>query len=208
MLVGPEVTNDGTISTPGGQTVLAAGNQVAIAAHASNDPSLRGIDVWVGRVETGAGTATNSGIISAPTGAITIAGRMVNQNGIADSTTSVSLNGRIDLIASYGAVGNPNYDNSGTQGSGRAPFLNQFTGTVTFGNGSATQVLPDYASSKSVPGTALPPSPHWGARIWGVVAGTNGVVAGTALGAAERAPWRPRWRPRSRSELGAASPAR
>ena len=156
MLVGPEVTNDGTISTPGGQTVLAAGNQVAIAAHASNDPSLRGIDVWVGRVETGAGTATNSGIISAPTGAITIAGRMVNQNGIADSTTSVSLNGRIDLIASYGAVGNPNYDNSGTQGSGRAPFLNQFTGTVTFGNGSATQVLPDYASSKSVPGTALP----------------------------------------------------
>jgi filamentous hemagglutinin family protein len=75
MLVGPEVTNDGTISTPGGQTVLAAGNQVAIAAHASNDPSLRGIDVWVGRVETDAGTATNSGIISAPTGAITIAGR-------------------------------------------------------------------------------------------------------------------------------------
>ena len=35
-----------------------------------------------------------------------------------------------------------------------------------------------------VPGTALPPSPHWGARIWGVVVGTNGVVAGTALGAA------------------------
>ncbi|MEI7819979.1 MAG: filamentous hemagglutinin family protein [Verrucomicrobiota bacterium] len=156
MLVGPEVTNDGTILTPGGQTVLAAGNQIAIAAHASNDPSLRGIDVWVGRVETGAGTATNSGIISAPTGAITIAGRAVNQNGIADSTTSVSLNGRIDLIASYGAVGNPNYDNTGTGASGGPPFLFQNTGTVTFGSGSVTRILPDYESTKTVPGTALP----------------------------------------------------
>jgi len=156
MLVGPEVTNDGTISTPGGQTVLAAGNQVAIAAHASNDPSLRGIDVWVGRVETGAGTATNSGIISAPTGAITITGRSVNQNGIANSTTSVSLNGRIDLIASYGAVGNPNYDNAGTGASGGPPFLFQNTGTVTFGSGSVTRILPDYESTKTVPGTALP----------------------------------------------------
>ena len=156
MLVGPEVTNDGTISTPGGQTVLAAGNQVAIAAHASNDPSLRGIDVWVGRVATDAGTATNSGIISAPTGAITIAGRTVNQNGIADSTTSVSLNGRIDLIASYGAVGNPNYDNAGTGASGGPPFLFQNTGTVTFGSASVTRILPDYASTKTVPGTALP----------------------------------------------------
>jgi filamentous hemagglutinin family protein len=176
MLVGPEVTNDGTISTPGGQTVLAAGNQVAIAAHASNDPSLRGIDVWVGRVETDAGTATNSGIISAPTGAITIAGRTVNQNGIADSTTSVSLNGRIDLIASYGAVGNPNYDNSGTQGSGRAPFLNQFTGTVTFGNGSATQVLPDYASSKSVPGTALPQNSQVNVEGLAIHVGQNATI--------------------------------
>ena len=46
----------------------------------------------------------------------------------------------------------------------------------------------------NVPGTALLPF---------------GVVAGTALGAAERAPWRPRWRPRSRSELSisTASPA-
>ena len=156
MLVGPEVTNDGTISTPGGQTVLAAGNQVAIAAHASNDPSLRGIDVWVGRVATDAGTATNSGIISAPTGAITIAGRTVNQNGIADSTTSVSLNGRIDLIASYGAVGNPNYDNAGTGASGGPPFLFQNTGTVTFGSASVTRILPDYANTKTVPGTALP----------------------------------------------------
>jgi hypothetical protein len=110
----------------------------------------------VGRVETDAGTATNSGIISAPTGAITIAGRTVNQNGIADSTTSVSLNGRIDLIASYGAVGNPNYDNAGTNGSGGPPFLFQSTGIVTLGSESVTRILPDYASTKSVPGDSLP----------------------------------------------------
>ena len=28
-----------------------------------------------------------------------------------------------------------------------------------------------------VPGTALPPSPHWGARLWGVVAGAIGCSA-------------------------------
>ena len=156
MLAGPNVRNEGAISTPGGQTILAAGNQVAVAAHASNDPSLRGLDVWVGKVATDAGTSTNSGSISAPVGNVTMAGRNVEQLGVIDSLTTVNLNGRVDLKASYGAVANPNYDNSGTQGSGRAPFLNQFTGTVTFGNGSATQVLPDYASSKSVPGTALP----------------------------------------------------
>ncbi|MCX6983075.1 MAG: filamentous hemagglutinin family protein [Verrucomicrobia bacterium] len=176
MLVGPEVTNDGTISTPGGQTVLAAGNQIAIAAHASNDPSLRGIDVWVGRVETGAGTAMNSGIISAPTGAITITGRSVNQNGIADSTTGVSLNGRIDLIASYGAVANPNFDNSGTIGFNGPPFLYQYTGVVTLGPESVTRILPDYASTKAVPGTVLPENSQFNAEGLAIHLGQNAMV--------------------------------
>jgi len=50
MLVGANVRNGGTISTPDGQTILAAGLQVGIDSHATSDPSLRGLDVFVGAV--------------------------------------------------------------------------------------------------------------------------------------------------------------
>ena len=63
-LIGPNVTNAGAISTPNGQTILAAGLQVALAPHASSDPSLRGLDVYVGTVNSTSGTATNSGLIT------------------------------------------------------------------------------------------------------------------------------------------------
>ena len=156
MLVGPNVTNNGTISTESGQTILAAGLQVGVAAHNGSDPSLRGLDVWVGDVGTYGGTATNSGIIEAYTGSTWMAGKNVNQLGAIDSTTSVSLNGRIDLKASYGAVANPNFDSTSATGSGGPRFLNQFTGTVTMGEGSSARILPDYLSKKAVPGIALP----------------------------------------------------
>ncbi len=156
MLVGPNVTNDGTISTDSGQTILAAGLQVGVAAHDGKDPSLRGLDVWVGAVGEGSGTATNSGIIEARTGSTWMTGRQVNQLGVVNSTTSVNLNGRIDLVASYGAVANPNFDSTTDIGSGGPMFLNQFTGVVTLGENSATQILPDYLSKNAVPGTSLP----------------------------------------------------
>ena len=155
MLVGANVRNEGTISTPSGQTILAAGLQVGVQAHNSSDPSLRGLDVWVGDV--GAyGSATNNGLIESYTGSVTMAGREVNQLGIIDSSTSVNLNGRIDLMANYGAAANPNYDSTTATGGGGPIFLNQFTGTVAFGPASVTRILPDYASTAKIPGTSLP----------------------------------------------------
>ncbi len=151
MLVGPNVTNEGSISTESGQTVLAAGLQVGVAAHDGNDPSLRGLDVWVGEVGTYGGTATNSGIIEAMTGSVSVTGKAINQLGMIESSTSVSLNGRIDLRASYGAVSNPDFDITSSP-----IFLNQFTGIVTIGEGDVVRILPDYLSDKAVPGTALP----------------------------------------------------
>lgn len=155
MLVGANVRNDGTISTPSGQTILAAGLQIGVQAHNSGDPSLRGLDVWVGDV--GAyGAATNTGLIESYTGSVTMAGRQVNQLGIIDSSTSVNLNGRIDLMANYGAAANPNYDNTTAAGGGGPIFLNQFTGTVAFGPASVTRILPDYAGTAKIPGSSLP----------------------------------------------------
>ncbi len=153
MLVGSNVRNEGTISTPSGQTIIAAGQQVGVAAHASDDPSLRGLDVWVGAVGDGGGTATNTGIIESFTGSVSMSGRQVNQLGVIDSSTSVTLNGRIDLNASYGAVGHPNFDAAGGNG---IPFFFQQSGVVKLGIDSVTRILPDYASEKTVPGTTLP----------------------------------------------------
>jgi len=146
-LIGPNVTNAGTISTPDGQTILAAGNQVGVQAHPGGDPSLRGLDVFVGSVDKYSGTATNSGLIEAPRADVTIAGKAVNQFGTIDSSTSVSLNGRIDLIASYNTV------RSIVLG---APILNpSATGTVTFGADSVTDILPELSSDLTVVGTQL-----------------------------------------------------
>lgn len=156
MLVGPNVTNAGSISTESGQTILAAGMQVAIAAHDSNDPSLRGLDVWVGAMEDYAGSATNAGLIEAKTGSTSIVAKNIKQDGAIESSTSVSLNGRIDLRASYGAVANPNYDSNTELGSGGPMFLDQFTGSLSLGKDSLTRILPDYASDKKTPGLSLP----------------------------------------------------
>ena len=155
MLVGPNVENRGLISTEAGQTVLAAGLQVGVAAHDNSDPSLRGLDVWVGEVNEVSGKVTNSGLIEAYTGSVVAVGREIKQLGAIESSTSVNLNGRIDLKASYGAVSNPNFDSTTDPGSGGPLFFNQFTGTVTMGEGSSTRILPDYASKRKVPGTSL-----------------------------------------------------
>ena len=149
LLVGPNVSNAGSILTPNGQTILAAGLQVGLTAHNPADPSLRGLDAYVGQVGTYGGSSSNSGIISAPRGAITIAGKSISQTGALTSTTSVSLNGRIDLLAHYGATANP------SSGTGVIPFLNRSSGTITLGESSAIEILPEYGSTETVIGTQL-----------------------------------------------------
>ncbi len=155
-LIGANVSNAGTISTPDGQTILAAGLQIGMAAHASNDASLRGLDVYVGAVadpvsvlKPYAGTATNTGLIDAPRADVTITGKSVNQLGVIDSSTSVSLNGRIDLLAEYNALMNPGHGQIST------PFAFQSTGTVTLGADSVSQILPETSSKETVVGAQL-----------------------------------------------------
>lgn len=151
-LIGPNVANAGTISTPDGQTILAAGNQVGFAAHDSNDPTLRGLNVYIGAVDSSSGTASNAGLIESPRADITLAGKAVNQNGVIDSSTSVSLNGRIDLLADYNAVARVN----GSGGYlGATGFFPVNAGTVTLGANSVSQILPEISSTATVTGTSL-----------------------------------------------------
>ncbi|HTQ31395.1 MAG TPA: filamentous hemagglutinin N-terminal domain-containing protein, partial [Opitutaceae bacterium] len=168
-LIGPNVHNGGTINTPDGQTILAAGLQVGLAAHNTSDPSLRGLDVYVGKVsdptlpsQPPAGTAENDDVINgaaamgdieAPHADVTLTGQTVNQFGLINSSTTVALNGRIDLLANYGATTNAILANSSP--SNQPPFLFQSTGSVNLGPGSWTQILPDLSDPGRVAGTSL-----------------------------------------------------
>ena len=105
-LFAPEVVNRGTIETPDGQTLLAAGESIYLAA--SGDENIRGLLVEV----DGEGIATNGdvsnagrsaseliGQIAADRGNVTIAAFAVNQLGRVSATTSVRQNGTIRLVA-------------------------------------------------------------------------------------------------------------
>ena len=150
-LFGANIKNEGSILTPAGQTILAAGLQIGLTAHDSLDPSLRGLDVYVGQVGTYGGSIDNSGLISSPRGSITLAGKNIFHTGALSSSTSVSLNGRIELLAHYGAQSNPSTANS----VGSLPFLNRNSGTVSLGNNSVIEILPEYSSKETTIGSVL-----------------------------------------------------
>jgi len=158
-LVGANVENRGTIETPDGQTILAAGLQVGFVAHQSDDPSLRGLDTFIGHIADPAskgpihaGRAVNAGLIDVPRGDVEIAAAQIFQRGIIESSTSVSLNGRIDLLANYDAVGNPLYDATKT---GDKLFVPRSTGNITLGKGSSMRILPELDDPAKVIGTKL-----------------------------------------------------
>ena len=149
-LIGPNVINSGTISVPDGQAILAAGNQVAFQAHTA-DTFLRGLDVFVGAVGSSSGVATNNGLINAREGDVSMTAKTVNQLGVIDSSTSVSLNGRVDLSASHGAT----VVSFNTGDANTDIFTPTATGTVTLGPSSVTRILPELSSTQTVVGTTL-----------------------------------------------------
>jgi filamentous hemagglutinin family protein len=153
-LVGRNVTNKGTIQSPDGQAILAAGLQVGFGAHSTADPTLRGLDTYIGSAPEGTGVVNNLGLIQVPRGNATLAGREINHFGVIDSTTSVSFNGRVDLLASYDAVSNPSYDATAVATNG-PPFLPKGAGKITLGAGSAIRVLPELDSLEKVASSTL-----------------------------------------------------
>ena len=153
-LIGPDVTNQGTLSASAGQIILAAGQQVGFVAHPSTDPSLRGLDVAVGQPGgTGSGNATNGefGIINADQADVTMTGSNVNQFGFILAGTSVSLNGRIDLMAVTNLAPDALHGNIFDSSGNNAPVA----GKVDLGPNSLTLILPDYASTATAVGPYL-----------------------------------------------------
>jgi filamentous hemagglutinin family protein len=149
VLLGSAVSNRGTITTPDGQTILgAASNAVYLAA--SSNPQMRGLLIAVDGGGT-TGVVTNQGQISAPRGNVTLAGLLVNQEGLVSATTSVSANGSIYLVAGgSGAdkryfIANPKDKNG--QSAAFGGLLPNNGGTLLLAPGSVTEVLPDTADT-------------------------------------------------------------
>ncbi len=133
MLASREIDNSGTVSSPDGQVILAAGDQVFLQA--STDPSLRGLLVEV----AAGGEAWNrmTGDLNAARGNVTVAGLAVNQSGRVSASTTVSANGSIRLLARENPflIDNPN----GTKSLGAG----QNGGRLEIGGTSRIEVLPE-----------------------------------------------------------------
>ncbi|MCK9914327.1 filamentous hemagglutinin family protein [Microbacteriaceae bacterium K1510] len=110
-LLGPQVTNAGSISTSAGQIILAASSTVQMAEPAGNTPQTSNI------VRTGSAITTllrytplavsggslvlndTSGVLVSRRGNITLMGDAVSQFGIAEATTSITRPGSITIAA-------------------------------------------------------------------------------------------------------------
>lgn len=141
-LLAKNVENAGTISTPGGQTVMAAGSAVHLNDPSaeklyasevnSNVPALRGLLVEV----AGEGRVLNTGTINTPRGNTTLVGMAVNQSGRISATTSVTENGSVFLLARSG-VGEPTDDGSVIHKRATTG------GTLTLGADSQVKITPE-----------------------------------------------------------------
>ncbi len=128
LLLGKSVDNAGTISTPRGQTVLAAGDSFTIKKGYSTDgnstSTTRGNEVTANQDGgTGAGLVINSGFLLSASGDVTLTGNQVRQNGVALASTSADTRGTVHLTA---------------RGS---------DANVTLGEGSTTAILLDASAT-------------------------------------------------------------
>lgn len=139
VLIAPaEVSNGGSIETPDGQTILAAGTKAYFVPSDAQDLRMRG---WLVEVD-GGGKATNLGNITAARGNITLVGKTLQQGGRLSATTSVGANGSIWLVA-----GDTPKALNGTHSTDREVQILSMapsqTGAVTLDAGSRTEVTAD-----------------------------------------------------------------
>ncbi|WP_032971899.1 two-partner secretion domain-containing protein, partial [Bordetella hinzii] len=128
LLAGKSVDNAGSIHTPQGQAVLAAGDNFVIrrgqGTVGNQASTTRGNAVEPG----GAGQVRNTGLVQAPLGDVTLAGHKVEQVGVVAATTSVDARGTVHLTA---------------RGAGAE---------ITLGEGAVTAVLVDASKSAALDG--------------------------------------------------------
>jgi len=92
-LIANDIENNGTISAPGGQIGLYAGEQVLV----SSSPDGHGLSTQVTLPQ---GSVDNNGKLIADAGSIALQAQTVNQNGLIQADSVQNVNGVIELVAS------------------------------------------------------------------------------------------------------------
>lgn len=92
-LIASDIVNNGTISAPGGNIGLYAGQKVLV----SLAPDGRGLSAEVTLPQ---GTVDNNGQLIADAGSIVAKAQFVNQNGLVQANSVREVNGTIELLAS------------------------------------------------------------------------------------------------------------
>ena len=104
LMIGSQVENAGTIETPKGQTILAAGDDFVLRRGFGTDvnqlSTTRGSEIAPVIRDAASGRVVNTGYISSSQGDITLAGRAVTQDGVLIATTSVNQRGTVHLLNS------------------------------------------------------------------------------------------------------------
>ncbi|OYU90483.1 MAG: filamentous hemagglutinin [Bradyrhizobiaceae bacterium PARB1] len=104
LMIGSQVENAGAITTPKGQTILAAGDDFVLRRGFGTDfnqlSTTRGSEIAPIIRNATSGGVINTGQIFSPQGDITLAGRALTQDGVLVSTASVNQRGTIHLINS------------------------------------------------------------------------------------------------------------
>ena len=132
LMIGSQVVNAGTISTPKGQALFAAGDDFIIRRGLGTDANIssttRGLELSpVIAANSANGLVRNSGLILAQQGDITLVGRELVQGGALISTSSVNTRGTIHLL-------NKASDSAGS---------------ILLADGSVTAVLPELGSKET-----------------------------------------------------------
>lgn len=96
-LFGPKVENRGSITSPGGAIILAAGQEAGISLDDDGKPLVNHSSDNGGGIESGSVVNTISGEMDSENGYVGMFGRVVNQNGIIRSVTAVQKSGKIVL---------------------------------------------------------------------------------------------------------------
>ncbi len=91
-LIANDIENNGTISAPGGNIGLYAGENVLL----SMSPDGRGLSA---EVTVPQGMVDNNGKLLANAGNIALQAQMVNQNGVVQANSAQDVNGSIELVA-------------------------------------------------------------------------------------------------------------
>lgn len=151
LIFAPNITNDGKIETPDGQTLMAAAKDKVYLMVSDKDDDYRGLIVEVGI--GGKVTNANLGEIIAERGNVTLLGMAVNQQGKIKATTAVDLNGTVRLLARDGAefkVGGGSSSARGFDVPEEAPSSDTVgaaiatnAGEVILGAGSDIDISPD-----------------------------------------------------------------